>query len=70
MNEVLRLGYTEPEVYFARCEAHYFHHDYGMALLDIERAISEGKDRLDIEECLHWKKTILTRIEAADAVPN
>ena len=40
LDEIIQLGYTEPDVYFLRADAHYLDSNYGLALADIDKAIS------------------------------
>ncbi len=63
LNEILRLGYEDPHVYELRSEAHFRNCNYGLALEDIDRAISMiGEQNKATAECLVMRATILARM--------
>jgi tetratricopeptide (TPR) repeat protein len=63
IEEIIKLGYTEPIVYLARAEAHCFDHNAGLALRDIRYAIEKGANK---EDCHSMERIILQCIEVID----
>lgn len=58
LNHAIELGYKKPEIYKLRAHAHYFLHNYGLALNDINMALDGLKDETIVENALCLKANI------------
>lgn len=67
LNKAIELGYREADVYYLRAIVHYYDHNFGLALKDIELAISIANEGDSNIEYLELRAAVLTELKQFDA---
>lgn len=68
INTALELGYQEPEVFLLRAEAYTGGFNYGLALKDVNQALSMQPERQDYYYALNIKTYVLMKMGQHDQV--
>lgn len=62
LEKAINLGYTEPDAYYLRATANFFRCNYGLALSDIDTAISKTQEfDPKLSDCLALRAAILSK---------
>ena len=70
LDEIVQLGYDEPDVYFLRADARFNDSNYGLALEDIDKAIGLTTNPKKLAQYYMLRASILAKTKSREWPPN